>query len=327
MRNPPTNQHSKPAPPIIPTPTVASAATPYYQDIAGTRMKRKMAPTPQPPALHDDDDDMFIRNRGTSSMISFYANDPTALADEDDDEDDEPLVDLPVKPVKRRRRKGHTRHAVENVIDLDADDDSAVEVEPSNSVFRTIPNDAAPVVDVDALIAVENDAVNCAALRTQQQAQHVLAIAKQHLTSSLEDRIAAEAARDARVEAARIQAKTESERSARLQAAQVERAACQAAQNYSCAAARADSSSMQGESGGKKGAPITLRVRCGDKSIKMKIHRTDSLRKMLPPFCKKFGLKLAKAIMEVDGEEVDETDTADTYDLEDNCLVDVRVRK
>lgn len=75
-----------------------------------------------------------------------------------------------------------------------------------------------------------------------------------------------------------------------------------------------------------KAIPVVLKVRCGPNVHKLRIRKTDRLLKMLEPFCKKFGLDVSRAEMQVDGESVGKDDTPITYDLEDMMMVDVVIR-
>lgn len=294
-------------------------------------MKRRMGTPPEVSSGDDDDDDMFIRNSGASAAVSIYASEPAA-GDDDDDDDDLSTAALPVVPAKRRRRRRgrlhHARPAPAQVIDLDGDGSDDATLRPS-SVFTTIRDDDVAVVDVDSFAAVEDDAVTSAAARTQLQAQLALASAKQHLRGApLEERLAEEAAREAHIEAARAEASASAERREREKAAARERAAREAATEASLSAARAAKAGANPAAAEPvaAGPVVTLRLRCGNNSVRVKLPRADPLRKMLPPFCARFNLDMAKAIMEVDGEEVEKEDTADTHDLDDDFLVDIRVR-
>lgn len=73
--------------------------------------------------------------------------------------------------------------------------------------------------------------------------------------------------------------------------------------------------------------PIVLKVRCDDKATMVRIRRTDPVLKMLPHFCKKFGLDVGLARMLCDGEDVTNEDTPDGLDLEDKMVIDVVMRK
>lgn len=73
--------------------------------------------------------------------------------------------------------------------------------------------------------------------------------------------------------------------------------------------------------------PILLKVRCADKATMVKIRRTDPILKILPHFCKKFGLDVQLARMLFDGEDVTDEDTPDRLELEDKMVIDVVLRK
>lgn len=74
------------------------------------------------------------------------------------------------------------------------------------------------------------------------------------------------------------------------------------------------------------GPPIILKVRCGTFATKVRTKSSAPLLDVLPRFCQKFGLDAAKAVMQVDGEDVSKGESAIDYDLEDNMVIDVFIR-
>lgn len=275
-----------------------------------------------PDLSSDEEEDMFVKPGAGSGLSSIYstsmASNNTAKTvdseNEDEDEDDD-MDELPKTPVKRKRRgrpKKSSTSASNGAIDLDADDLNANNggKDSTESVFSANPCiNATAVVDVDA---IEEDEVNSTATQTLLQTAILLEKAKgKRGGPSLEARLEEESTREARrhVEKNIEQDKLTTKR-----------------KNIPRTIPLKDNGSVNQRE--ERNAPtIRLRVRYEKEVVKMKILKSDPLIMMLKPFCERTKLDLNKAVMEVDGEEVDDDDTPDTYDLEDDNLIEVRCRK
>ncbi len=280
------------------------------------------------PDSDDDDEDMFIMRGGASAAVSIYSSAPITMDDDNDDDDDDDVIEVfEEKKKKKRGRRARLnddlRPKSHEVVAIDDETDSNPTTTPAKpSVFSSLDDDAVCVIpEDDPLVSVADD--------TQYRAQLAIANARELLGNKGDEE---KIERDAELYAQRMAA--ENARRERHIKAMVAMGKARAVPPKSSSPsstsgatipnANAAPGATQSASGGK---PITLRVRAGANSIKMKILTSDPLRKMLQPFCTRFNIELSKAVMEVDGEEIEEGDTATTYDLEDNNIIDVRVRK
>lgn len=290
--------------------------------------------------VSSDEEDML----GTA--VSFYAQQLPAPKGksagsgeaEDDDDDDDDTLELPTMAPKSKRKRSRApsrpKKQGEPVISLDSDSD--IDIGADTPTYGTAAKKKAAsvftasddVVDVD----LEPDEVNTAASKTQIAAERLLQQAKhQRKGLSLEAQLDKEAEMAAKHQALILDKQREMER----KKAQAEKAAAERTR-YAAAAAPANNNNNNNNKNKPPSASadsvsgedtILLRVRHGARVVKMKTLKADPLLNMLKPFCTKIGIELAKAVMEVDGEEVEEDDTANTYELEDNNIVEVRLRK
>lgn len=280
----------------------------------------------------DDDDDIFIQGGGAGAAVSFYS--AKNLVDEDDDldldDDDDESTVVPVQPRGPRSRlnQGLRGKKPAPVVAIPDDDDKPPDeaTVTKKSVFDA---DADDDVDVIPEVADVNDFEG---QLTHLRAMQAIESAKMLLDKGDEQKIE----RDAMEYAKRVSAENaKRERSRDLLAREKQARAAPAhlpqppnGGTFAGTAGQLNGNKTSCTSGsGGGGEPITLRVRHGDNSIKVKVLTTDPLRKILPPFCTRFNIELTKAVMEVDGEEVEEADTAQTYELENNNIIDIRVRK
>ena len=71
---------------------------------------------------------------------------------------------------------------------------------------------------------------------------------------------------------------------------------------------------------------VKLKTRLNGKlEWRWSIVTTDPLSKLKAKFCEKYGVSIEEARFELDGEELEDEDTAAAQDLEDDCLIDVSI--
>ncbi len=282
-----------------------------------------------PDLSSSDEDDMFIKPGAGSGLASIYSTSTTTPTttrpkrnDSDNDDEDDEMDELPKVSTKRKRRgrtKKNTSGSLDKAIDVDAVDVSEdAAKQKSASVFSVSPSiNPVNVVDVDEL----EDEVNSAAAQTLIRTAIVLEKAKgKRGAPSLEDRLEEESTFEARRHAEELRKidepkKGTSKHDSRSQLGGLRKEST------------SDDVSGGSSTQDAKGPAIKLRVRYEETVVRMKILKSDPLKKMLEPFCHRVKLDSAKAVMEVDGEEVEDDDTPNTYELEDDNLVDVRLRK
>lgn len=91
---------------------------------------------------------------------------------------------------------------------------------------------------------------------------------------------------------------------------------------------RLESAQTAQKSQGESNVPtLVLKLRHKSMEAMFKIRQTDSVTKVLPRFCEKHGLQAVNMYLEVDGEEVEQGQTANDLELEDGMLVDVLQRR
>lgn len=286
----------------------------------------------------DDDSDLFMKRDGTSGAVSYFAlaaAQNTTSNGSDDDDEEEDLGALPPVSRRRKRRGRAIKERRVDVVDVDAEPiaETTTASAPA-SVFSSTPvgmTGDTEVIDLDGDEGVINqtDEVSTAAARTQARAEELLSHRRRQRGLTLEESIEEEARQEAAKKEQERKRAEEAERAkAEAAAREAKRRADEAAARLA-AATRTTSDDTGGANGEAVGPSITLKVRYAEtsKTLRMKIHKGDPLVKMLPMFCEKLNIEFAKAVMEVDGEEVENEDTAETYDLEDMNLVDVRLRK
>lgn len=267
----------------------------------------------------DDDDDMFIMKGGAASAVSIYTgfNNELKGDDGDDDDEDDDLLEARPRHRRRRRKSGGTVAMTSEAEDRETPSSStAVDKDeatrPATSVFDSISADEENC-DADAY----RD--NCVTEVDLMQRQAAISIANARRLLSTE-------ANEEGIERdAELFARQEAERARRLD--EIRPRATDTRDMPRPVPAVTPVNRQQPASSCSEGEAIVLRVRCADQSVKMKIRTTDPLLKMLRPFCTRFGFDVRRAVMEVDGEEIVEGDTPSTYDLEENSIVDVRLRK
>ncbi|CDF37220.1 unnamed protein product [Chondrus crispus] len=262
-----------------------------------------------------DDEDIFMQG-GIPKPISMYSSafatapQVTDLdADDDDDDDDDIALNLDAftkprrrgRPSKRARTSANTTASQKQATAKNAAHGTK---QKNRSVF-----DISSGEESDEVVVVEshNDETNMDAhdksvAASLAQARAVLA------TQANEEKIAADVQR---------LAKEQSER--------VERSRCQEKQRQESERVRKQAEEARLKAA-QTAAPVQLKVRSGQNQIKMRIRRSDPVLKMLGPFCKKFDLNLPNAVMQFDGEQVEESDTPDTLELEEGMLIDVITR-
>lgn len=238
----------------------------------------------------DNDDDVFIKQpTNIRSMYSVLDNDiQDSVSDEDNSSDEEQQTPLSNHKRKKPTKRGRGR--------------------PPSAKKPKPPPNPPPVDDGIIHISSDDDISSSPIFSTpdtrDQAAARALARAEAVLQNAKESHIVAEAdaivRRDALAERAREVAKM-----------------WQQQEQQTTTPVRSVASAND--------TPIMLKVRAPGHTLKMRIRTNDPLKKMLEPFCKKFGLDVAAAVMEVDGEQVDDMDTAATYDLTDNEMVDIRI--
>lgn len=286
--------------------------------------------------VSSEEEDMFVLNKGASA-VSFYSQ-PTTQKESaevvDDDDDD---LELPSLAPKSKRKRGRARTVTSaETITLDSDSDhDANKVTPTkpSSVFTSDPE--VVDVDLDCGTGIGVDEVNTAVSKTQIETARLLQKAKyeRQRNISLEAQLEKEATMEAKHQALILDRQQEMARKKELEekamaerAAKAARAAAERTSPVKVKDKNIDTPVSAGTEDGD-GATIVLRVRHGAKVVKMKILQAEPLLRMLQPFCEKIGVDVAKAVMEVDGVEVEENDTSQTYELEDNNIVEVRLRK
>lgn len=282
----------------------------------------------------DDDDDIFIQGGGAGAAVSFYS--AKNLDDDDDDldldDDDDESTIVPVQPRGPRSRLNQGLHRKKSapVVAIPDDDNKPPE---EATVTKKSVFDADSEDDVEVIPQVA-DARDFEGQLAQLRAMQAIESAKMLLDKGDEQKIE----RDAMEYAKRVSAENaKRERSRDLLAREKQARASPAhlprpPSGGSVAGTSGplngnEASGATGDGDDESGDPILLRVRNGDNSIKVKFLTTHPLLRILPPFCIRFNIDLAKAVMEVDGETVEEADTAQTYELENNNIVDIRVRK
>lgn len=253
-----------------------------------------------------DDEDIFLQG-GVAKPISMYsmnlAKNPGVISSDDEDDDD----DVAVVVVPQKRRRGRPTKRGRGAAQTGTARTAAAPAEPQKprkektSVFEISSGE-----EDDAVIEVTPRDTFVDVDHQDQTAAASLAKARALLANQAnEEQIAAEAEELARVESNRAERLREEERQREEAEKKREEAKAKAAANAK---------------------PIQLKVRSGTNLIKMRIRSSDPLIKMLGPFCKKFGLDASKAVMQVEGEDVGETDTVNTHDLEENMIVEVVIR-
>lgn len=283
----------------------------------------------------EEEEDMFIQGGGATAAVSFYS----AELDEDDDdkdldEDSDGETPVPVQPRGPRSRLNRDLRpkSREKVIEIPDEAPSEAPAVEKKSVFDNNSDD--DVIDVfdHVEVDVEGQQAHMRALALIEEANQLISTKGDERQIEMD---AEEYAKRASAEAAKRDgsrermARMNPERSAGTKPPHLPHPSLSGGTTSPGSAGHANGNGVSATAGAADGGgvPITLRVRHGDNSIKMKILTTDPLRKMLAPFCGRFNIDASKAVMEVDGEIVEEVDTAATYDLENNNLIEIRVRK
>lgn len=264
------------------------------------------------------EEDIFTKGgvRGHMSMyaqLASSANNRIQDSEDDDDNDDSDNDDDNFMGLRDRqtRKRGRPKGRLPGGADKNAK-------KKNKGKKRMRSKDGAPGSDNSDVVAVggnvynvdsdEDMSAHCARDASDTQVARILAESRNAMMLMDENRILADAKRDA-------MAATEREERAERESLQ-ERTRHQAAQKeMERKAAQA-----------KTGPPIVLKVRCGDYVTKVRTKTTSPLLDMLPRFCEKFGLDKAKAVVQIDGETVTAKESASDYDLEENMVVDVFIR-
>lgn len=249
----------------------------------------------------DSDDDLFFQG-GRPVPSSVYTISHEAPASSDDE--DKPSFATPTK-----RPRGRPRH-VAAPIEL-----PRKEKRPKTSVFEISSDDEPTVVQREE--PDEHD----------QSVSVALAHARAVLAQGDEDTLAREAeAEISRERALREQEEEERRHTEELERSRKEAAAVEARksqQQHQASAAAAQSGAVQNSQDA-----IQFQVRMDEaRKIRVRIRRTDPLLKILPAFCRKYGLLAKDVVMRVDGENVEENDTPESLDCDDGMQIDVAMRK
>lgn len=260
--------------------------------------------------ISDSDDssseDIFMQNGGVQ-VESMYSTAPSGTANSyynncddmpengEDEEDEEPILITP--KVKKRHRGRVTKSHSDKLSNEDKEHQPKESKKPKKknaSVFDVSSGDE-EVQIVSPTPRIVHESADLEAKKSLASARAILAMHSEYRISQ------------------------EAEEAARQDVEQSERLRKQERQkknvsNIVKSPPRVDTSAIH---------PIVLKVRYEKFSSRMKIRSTDSILKMLKPFCQKYNLDHRKFVMECDGDQVTETDTPEGLELEDDMVIDI----
>lgn len=272
------------------------------------------------PAQDSSDEDIFTRGGGVRNNVSIYDELKRGNFERDSDDSDEGTETLreraqrrkPGKSAKRRRPNGNEDGAkkkkkedaarareMTSVFDSDGSSNDEVEMVPESGV-RVQAFDVDADEEVPSMALIDDDEDDAAVRRVLERTRRIAAALTDESRINLE---------------AELEVRKHLELEARVREAR--EAEARAKKNAEEALTRAQPA----------GRPIVLKVRCGTTMEKrMRIKTTSPLLMVVKPFCKEFGIDDRNVYMQIDGENVEEGQTPEDFELEDNFVIDLLTR-